>query len=60
MTLEKAIEHLTQIERFSNYPFMPGDKQALRLSIRALERELDARQVCPVLVHYPLLGEEKE
>lgn len=60
MTLEKVIENLTQIERFSNYPFMPTDKESLRIAIEAVKREKEHREL-DIDTHFGLLpGETKD
>lgn len=60
MKLETAINRLTQIERFSNYPFMPGDQYALRIAIEAMKRIDHCHRWTSSTWGSPLPGETEE
>lgn len=60
MTIDKAIEIITQIVRFSNYPFMPDDKNALQLANSALKQIQQVRRLNLAIILEPLSGETWE
>lgn len=60
MTLKRARQRLIQIVRFSNYPFMPGDKAAMNICIEAAKRVESDRTWSPDFFGALLTGETKE